>query len=961
MEYFLQHIARSLYSEFGNTLNRHCLVFPNRRAGLFFLKYLAAEIKQPVWTPSTITINDLFRSMSALKLAENEILLFELYKVYRAVRKSSEGFDEFYFWGDMLLDDFDDVDKYLVDASKLFRNVQDIKEIDQQFGGLTDEQAEIIKRFWVNFNPEKITDEKEKFRSIWSCLNDLYSGFRKSLKAKGIAYEGMIFRNVIEDKERQDGAGVRWDMFHFIGFNALNECEKSLMIRINKEGRARFYWDYDNSYMAGSKLNSAGFFMRENLKFFGNDMPGEWSCDTLIQGSQSKVSRRIIDTSSDLAQVKLIPQLISEIRGLSPDNAHETAVILADENLLMPVLTSLPENIPDINITMGFPLKQTSVYTLVKYLLDLQRTAIVQNGVIYFNHREVTGILKHSLVAELIDEKEKKITGEITEKNLIRIPSERFKKSEVLSAIFCKPASPAQVSEYLKDILLLIASRQSSGTEDPFNTKMRNEFIYKVILAVNRLEGLAEDQEVSLTLITWINLLDRLLKSQSVPFSGEPLSGIQIMGILETRILDFRNLIILSVNDGVLPAITSGSSFIPFGLREAFGLPSINHRESVYAYHFYRLLQRAENVTFVYNSNPEGLRSGEMSRFLQQMKYDPNLKPDHLNLGFNIRNHASINSVIERTEDHQVKLLSRFIPEETGRYLSPSAVNMWLNCRMKFYYRYVCGLKEPETITEEIDPALLGTLLHDTMKSLYVRFTGKRITAAEIHSIHSDRQAIRKQINSTIRELFSRDSDAVVAGNELIVNEVLLAYISRILEADKAYAPFLILGLETPVRFRLTAGEGKDRIVLIAGGNADRIDEKDGLVRIVDYKTGTIADSISSVTDLFNDDRKKDPDGWLQTLLYCEGYITEKPGSIVRPSVYKVKKVPGDGTSDILIIRPGKNEGSELNDYSIIREEFIAGLKETINKMFSIDEPFIMTGDPWNKCSYCPYRQLCLR
>jgi len=958
MEYFLEHIAKHLYSEHGNHLNKHCLVFPNRRAGLFFLKNLSAVIRQPVWTPAIMTINDLFRSLSGLKCAGNEILLFELYKVYRTVKKSSESFDDFYFWGDMLLDDFDDVDKYLVDASRLFRNVRDIKEIDQQFGGLTEDQAEIIKQFWVNFNPEKLTAQKVDFKSIWSVLNDLYEGFRKSLKDKGLAYEGMIFRDVDENPAEVSTEGIRWEMVHFIGFNALNECEKSLMTRLKKENRARFYWDFDNSYITGSNLNSAGYFLRDNIRIFGNDMPGEWSYDTML-ASQAK--RRIIDTSSDVAQVKLIPELIKEIPELTPENAHETAVILADENLLMPVMTSLPENLPDINITMGYPLKHTSVYTLVKHLLDLQRNAVTEDGKTLFNYRDVTSILKHSLVTTLMDEQDSKIIKEIIEKNLIRIPSERFEKSDNLASVFRKPSSPSLISEYLKSILLMIVSDEQSENDDPAQRNIRNEFIYRVILAMNRLDAVTAAPEISFTLNTWISLLDRLLRNQSVPFSGEPLSGIQIMGILETRALDFKNLIILSVNEGILPAMTSGSSFIPFSLREAFGLPSINHRESVYAYHFYRLLQRAENVTFVYNSNPEGLRSGEMSRFLQQMKYDPLTKPEYLNLSFDIRNRSGLSEELVRTEEHQHQLVSRFSNGENSKYLSPSAINTWLNCRMKFYYRYVCRLMEPESITEEIDPALLGTLLHDTMKNLYQEFIGSGVTASAIDAIRSDRRTVRKMISSTIRELFNRENDTAITGNELIVSEVLTVYVNRILEADKAFAPFTVLDLEAPVRFQVTAGEGNNIISLFAGGNIDRVDVKEGVTRIVDYKTGTISDSINSVSDLFTDDRKKDPDGWLQTLIYCEGYINEKPGQVVRPSVYKVKKASGEKNADMLRIRRGKNDETEVSDYTSVRQEFISGFKETVNKIFSIDEPFRMTGDQWTKCSFCPYRTLCLR
>jgi len=310
MEYFLERIAKLLYAESGGNLNSHCLVFPNRRAGLFFLKYLSKQISKPLCAPGILTINDLFRSLSKLQLAENELLLLELYKVYRKVKKTEESFEDFFYWGDMLLNDFDDLDKYLADPEKLFRHVADIRKIDQQFGGLTDEQAEIVKRFWTNFDTTKLTSEKAGFISIWSVLNDLYETFRNSLREMNIAYEGMIFRDVAESESWKDQSMIKWEMMHFIGFNALNKCEKSIMLGLKESGKARFYWDYDDSYIGETNLNSAGYFLRTNIRIFGNDMPDDWNCTTLLSGDQKGVKQRVIDTSSDIAQVKLIPDLI---------------------------------------------------------------------------------------------------------------------------------------------------------------------------------------------------------------------------------------------------------------------------------------------------------------------------------------------------------------------------------------------------------------------------------------------------------------------------------------------------------------------------------------------------------------------------------------------------------------------------------------------------------------------------
>jgi hypothetical protein len=965
MEYFLENIARSLNSEFGNTLNRHCLVFPNRRAGLYFMKYLAARIKKPVWAPAIYTVNELFRSYSTFQIASNEVLLFELYKVYRRLMNSPERFDDFYFWGDMLLDDFDDIDKYLVNAQLIFRNVLDIKTIEQEFGGLTEDQIEIIKKFWVNFDREKLTREKSGFLEIWSVLHDLYTGFRNSLKEQNEAYEGMIFRELAENKDESFFSKLEWDMVHFIGFNALNECEKVVMQRFRKSGKARFYWDYDNSYIKNDKFNSAGFFMRENLKMFGNDMPSGWNYDTLLSSGTTIVRRRVFESSSDVAQVKLIPELVKQMSDLNDETAHHTAIVLADENLLMPVLTSLPENIGDINITMGYPLKHSLVYTFLKYLMDLQRNATVSGETVRFGYKDVISVMKHTLMTGFLSKGDSELLDNISAKNLLWVSSDHFAHSSNLEMVFTRPTSAAMLSGYFKNIFSLIASGNEKKADDSGNKSasqnIRNEFIYRVILSINRLETIVSHGDVTFSTNTYMRILDKLLRIQSVPFSGEPLSGIQIMGILETRALDFKNLVILSVNEGVLPSPSTGSSLIPFSLRDAFGLPSINHQESIYAYHFYRLLQRAEDVTFLYNSNSEGLGSGEMSRFLVQMKYDPVLKPEFLDLSFEIKSHGSLGERIERTQEHIQQLNSRFLDKNNIRILSPSAINTWLNCRMKFYYRYVNGLKEPVVVSKDIDPAMLGEIMHNVMKKLYNDYIDMVLTAEKLDSIIKDKSLIERKIITSIREKFSGEEGRAANGNEYIIREVLMAYVVKILKTDKSLAPFNILYLETVFSFPFSVlNDGSDDYILI-GGKIDRIDMTEGVSRIVDYKTGTVADKITSIEDLFKDDRKKDLDAWLQTLLYCEAYLMNNQGIRLRPSVYKIRKLTASSDNDRLKIKIDNKNEMIVDDYQSVRDEFINNLKCLLDDIFSLEKPFVMTNDIRGKCSYCPYRRLCIR
>jgi CRISPR/Cas system-associated exonuclease Cas4 (RecB family) len=964
MVYFLERIARLLYEQNDGDIRNHCLVFPSRRAGLYFLKYYAAQLDKPVWTPSIMTINEFFGSFSELQVANNEILLFELYKIYRGLNKSAESFDEFYFWGDMLLNDFDDIDKYMADASVLFRNVQDFKNIDYQFSDIELEQAEIIKRFWKNYEPEKYTPEKEGFKSIWTILNELYTSFKNSLRSSNLAYEGMIFRDIAEKYLNEELEGLKWDKVHFIGFNALNKCETAMMKQLQKEGLAKFYWDYDNSYIKEGKLNSAGLFINKNLKVFNNDMPEDWQYETLLTAQNTNVARKVIETTSDIAQVKLLPYLIDQIPDLSTDDAHHTAVILADENLIVPLLTSLPGNTGEVNITMGYPLKMTGVYSLTKHLLDLQRNSSVENDKAYFGYKDVFEIVKNQLIDNILEEDGKKIIDEIIEKNLIRIPSDFLDRSEILKSIFRKAVNPQELSDYIREILSVISTvnlnDEDTGQDQVMQKKLRNEFIYSVLLSVNRLEIIVRSHDVNFKNETYIRILDKILRNQSVPFSGEPLSGIQIMGFLETRALDFRNIIMLSVNEGILPSVTSASSFIPFSIREAFGLPLINHQESVYAYHFYRLLHRAENVTFVYNSDSTGLRTGEMSRFLIQMKYEQILRPAVLNLGFDIRTPVSIGSEIKKDGQHLSRLRSMYTESESKAVLSPTAINTWLNCRMRFYYRYVNRLKEPEVISPEIDHAVFGQILHRIMKDIYNNFINREISSGSIYALLQDGSYLLNIIDQAINENYSSDMFRPLSGNDIIIRDILHFYLQKILNTDKALAPFTIIELEKPFHFVLSFESGGEVTKIRTGGNIDRIDRHAGKTRIVDYKTGETAKKVNSVSDLFKDDRKKDLDGWLQTMLYCEVYLDANPGIAVRPSIYKVKELSAENFSDTLKIGEGKNNDLSLEDYQMIRNDFLDGLKGLISAIFSPEEPFRMTIN-FNKCGYCPYRALCQR
>jgi hypothetical protein len=961
MTYFLERISEHLYNEYSDRLNKHCLVFPNRRAGLYFLKYLSSSAGKPLWAPPVKTINELFTSYSSLKLAENEILIFELYRVYKKLNAKAGSFDEFYFWGDMLLSDFDDVDKYMVDASKLFSNLSDLKTIDREFGTMSPEQIGVIRKFWVNFNVDSITDQKADFLSLWSVLAQLYHEFRNELRNKGLAYEGMIFRDLAEMCREGSLPAINSECFHFIGFNALNTCEKILMGSLKMAGKAKFYWDFDNSFVTERSNHSAGFFIKTNLKDFGNDMPPDWNYDSINSEKPQKTKLRIIDTSSDIAQVKLVSRLLDEMSETSGPEAHHTAVVLSDENLLVPLLSGIPENINAVNVTMGYPLKFSPVYSLIKQLLTLQNNSVISGTEELFDHKDVLNLLKHNYFADNAAGQEI-ISGIMKEKNQW-IPSQKFTDLEPFNVIFKRALSPALLSGYLKTIIesLFITDNESEEGKRHSTTEIniRNEFIYRTLLALNRLETTITGAEVILSVATYSRLLDKVLRGLAIPFSGEPLNGIQIMGILETRSLDFKNLIILSVNEGILPRTSAGSSYIPYNLREAFGLPTIRHQDSIYSYYFYRLLQRAENVTFLYNSNSEGLKTGEMSRFLLQLKFLTGNPPGFLSLGYDIRSGNRIEETIQKTDSHIGRLKELFF-EQSGKILSPSAVNTWLSCRMKFYYKYLCGLREPETIVTEIDHALFGGMLHSIMEKVLTPCKGIVLDSTGLKKLMENKRETERIISEIIIASCHGGRKTELTGNDQIISNILNTYVNMILRFDNTVEPVTVKELEKSIASVLEIGFKNGKASVSAGGIIDRLDFTGGTHRIVDYKTGGITMEIGSVSSLFDEEDEKRNEAWFQILMYCELFSRNNPSVRVRPALYALRSMSASGFSDHLVIKNGKDSIITVDDYQLIKAEYSSLLISAIEKIFSLEEPFVMTGN-LRKCEYCPFTQLCRR
>ena len=686
MESFLKLVAADLYKHTEGNLAHTAVVFPNKRAGLFFNEYLAQESDSPIWSPAYVSISELFRSLSPWEVGDPVKLVCELYKIFRRETQSTETLDDFYFWGEMLISDFDDADKNKVDTDKLFSNLQDLRNIMDDYTFIDDEQEEAIRQFFQNFSIERRTALKERFISLWDVLGNIYKGFRESLASQNIAYEGMMYRHVIE---HLDVDKLPYEKYIFVGFNVLNKVEHTLFTQLKDAGKAVFYWDYDEFYMKENRqavTHEAGEFIRRNLRDFPSPLSGE-----LFKNLSKPKEVHYIASSTENAQARYLPQWI---RNNLTTPEKETAVVLCNEALLQPVLHSLPAEVKHVNITMGFPLSQTPVYSFLIALLELHTHGFnFKSG--RYTFQSVVTLLKHPYTRQLTGQ------AELLEKELTRnnrfypLPGE-LGKDEFLTRLFTPLSGNLNLCIRLSETLQQVASiyqANTSGTEDTdaFNQLYR-ESLFKAYTTINRFRTLIEEDELTVQSETFRRLLVKVLSATNIPFHGEPAIGMQVMGVLETRNLDFRHLVLLSVNEGQLPKSGGDSSFIPYNLRKAFGMTTIEHKIAVYAYYFYRLLQRAERITLMYNTSSDGLNRGEWSRFMLQflIEWPHPITRQFLEAGQSPQGTSPI--TVEKTPDVMRRMQSLFdVRANPKAKFSPSALNYYLDCPLKFYYRYTSG------------------------------------------------------------------------------------------------------------------------------------------------------------------------------------------------------------------------------------------------------------------------------
>lgn len=959
MESFLKLVAADLYKHTEGNLAHTAVVFPNKRAGLFFNEYLAQESDSPIWSPAYVSISELFRSLSPWEVGDPVKLVCELYKIFRRETQSTETLDDFYFWGEMLISDFDDADKNRVDTDKLFSNLQDLRNIMDDYTFIDDEQEEAIRQFFQNFSIERRTALKERFISLWNVLGNIYKGFRESLASQNIAYEGMMYRHVIE---HLDVDKLPYEKYIFVGFNVLNKVEHTLFTQLKDAGKAVFYWDYDEFYMKENRqavTHEAGEFIRRNLRDFPSPLSGE-----LFKNLSKPKEVHYIASSTENAQARYLPQWI---RNNLTTPEKETAVVLCNEALLQPVLHSLPAEVKHVNITMGFPLSQTPVYSFLIALLELHTHGFnFKSG--RYTFQSVVTLLKHPYTRQLTGQ------AELLEKELTRnnrfypLPGE-LGKDEFLTRLFTPLSGNLNLCIRLSETLQQVASiyqANTSGTEDTdaFNQLYR-ESLFKAYTTINRFRTLIEEDELTVQSETFRRLLVKVLSTTNIPFHGEPAIGMQVMGVLETRNLDFRHLVLLSVNEGQLPKSGGVSSFIPYNLRKAFGMTTIEHKIAVYAYYFYRLLQRAERITLIYNTSSDGLNRGEWSRFMLQflIEWPHPITRQFLEAGQSPQGTSSI--TVEKTPDVMRQMQSLFdVRANPKAKFSPSALNYYLDCPLKFYYRYVAGLSAPDEVSAEIDSATFGSIFHYAAEHIYKDLTthGKVINKEALETLLRNEVKLQDYVDTAFKKLFfnvPQNEKPEYNGVQLINSAVIARYLKQLLQNDLCYAPFTFIASEMevdePIDIQTPKGVIKSRI----GGIIDRMDSKDGTLRIVDYKTGGDADTPPHVESLFIPDKKRS-NYVFQTFLYAAIMCRKQPTMKIAPALLYIHRAATETYSPVIQMGESRKPKEAVEDFSKYEKEYRERLQGLLEEIFNPEKSFTQT-EIIEKCTYCDFKALCKR
>jgi len=934
---FLERIAGKFLEEYGNDIHKIAFVFPNRRAGLYFMRYLQNQ-KKPgttLWAPPVFSINDFITELSGLAVSDQLDLIFELYDIYqRHVRNYPKEFEDFYPWGKMIISDFDEIDKYLIDTKKLFRTLKEFKAVEDITKA---EKSEIYNRY----------------TGFWEDLGVLHREFNRLLKRKNKAYEGMIYREVAESiKKNGSPERLVWNKVIFCGFNALTKAEETIISHLLTEEKAEIYWDMDR-YFVENKNQEAGHFFRKNREILGIREP-EWVEDRL--GEQKNIT--IIGVQSKVSQAKVLGIKLKDLQESLTD-PEDIVVVLPDETLLFPTLNSLPETVDRVNITIGFPLQQTPVYSLFNSIIDMQlraaeSAASTEKTTEGFYYKDIGKVLNHPYIKPLAPEE---ITGFLTRlKNENRVYSTGEDINSLpgpLKSLFQHRKNSRQLIDFFLELLQFIRTFYRENKPDLFTIDY--EYMYHFYTLLSRLNDSLKNTGLVLDIHTFRQLFSDIVRNNRIPFTGEPLEGLQIMGMLETQTLDFTNLFVLSVNEGHLPPGKSQDSFIPFDVRSMMALPTYKERDAIAAYHFYRLLKSSKNTTLIYTTETKGIEKSEKSRFIDQVlieyaEMNKKARVNHHIIDFSFETRSVKEISIRKSEEMIEKLWEK-------SYSSSSLLN-YLTCSLKFYFTYILNLQEEEEVYESPDYRLIGNIIHKTLKKLYQPFSGRDrgISFGEIENL---KQKIDEELSRTFTEELKTEN--IHTGRNKIVFEVMRKFLENFFEKEKQAAGFKILMLEEKIKnidLRFSEKDTTHSQSVRLQGTIDRVDVTgEGIYRVIDYKSGKVGSlnlkSGEEFTAQLSGQEAVKRREVFQLFFYR--YLLKRSGKYdgdYQLGIYPFKKM----YDQLTFIKIDK---SDIVDTQRV-ENFEGILKGIFRELFDMDVPFVQTEEEKN-CHYCPYQNICNR
>lgn len=953
MNTFLSEVADQLLEKYGDQLGECTVVFPNRRAGLFLKKHLSQKIKKPVWSPEVKSLEDFLFQYSAIKKTDTLSLVFELFEAFKKHQPESEGFESFYFWGEMLLRDFEEVDHYLVNPKQLFHHIKSDRQIAEDFYFLDPEQEKIIQKFWQEFFPTA-SKTQEQFVDTWKILAPVYESCKERLKEEQVGYTSHIYRELmdsIKEKNIKNGPII------FAGFNALTPVEEFLIKHFVTEHNAEVFWDID-SYYLDSELQEAGSFLRKYQKdsVFGKTFP-----EKILNRVAEKKPVSVMGVSLEVGQAKAIGEQVKELLDSGKAVANEIVVILPMDYMLFPVLNALPENVEKLNVTMGYPLKETPLFGLLEASLEVQEHSQLSstNGITFY-HKPTIDVMSHPYLYKEDKGPLDNLIKSIRKNNQIRVFHQDILdvQSTLLNTIFRQMKEGENFAKYLSSIVEVL------GQQVVERFGLEREYLYHFQQLLGRLDEILSKQTIEVDLKTFKSLFRKAARSMKIPFSGEPVEGLQVMGVLETRNLDFKYVFMLNMNEDIFPSPQRNGSFMPYRVRKAFNLPTFEVQDAIFAYLFYRLFQRSEQLAFYYNMYADFGLSGEVSRFIRQIEQESGLpiKRQKLSNAIQVKENKAIS--VEKTSDILEKL--EYYTEKGRSKLSASALNVYFDCRLKFYFKYVLRLFTKDEMSDELDARNFGNVLHNTLEYLYLdAIKGKSNRTIEKIDFDRIKNSIDGAIAKAFREHFGMGEKRKfeLKDRNVVMADLIRKFVLKIVNMDEEYAPFEILSLEKEENYKRELAvqvDGKTHQITL-GADIDRVDRKDGVVRVIDYKSGRDDKEIVSVEKVFD---RTPASNWkagrnkagFQTIFYGWLYASKKgQKDAIVPGLLNMSEL-FQPNFDLRL----KMSGEHMQDARPHLPEFENHLSNLISEIYGMEQPFDQTEDE-KKCSYCDFKGICGR